>query len=224
MQVKKDGVVTSASKGNSAKDENVMIVSGRNVYDAFGRVAKAFYPNIDDFKIGDKHCIGNLKNLKDLTIANTNITSLSFAKELLQLKSLTILNCKKVQSFSDISFLRNLIRIEIRDVKNLHDINFLANSKNIEVVIIETDKLASIKSLASLKRIKALALFGKNFLIEDMDLTPIYNLELLSMLDIPNRKCYPVKINCYWNWDDYGSNNIVVFLTIQYYCLSLRHE
>ena len=85
-------------------------------------------------------------------------------KELLQLKSLTILNCKKVQSFSDISFLRNLIRIEIRGVKNLHDINFLANSKNIEVVIIETDKLASIKSLAGLKRIKALALFGKKFL------------------------------------------------------------
>ena len=24
--------------------------------------------------------------------------------------------------------------------------------------------------------------------------------------------------------DFYGSNNIVVFLTIQYYCLSLRHE
>ena len=117
---------------------------------------------------------------------------------------LTILNCKKVQSFSDISFLRNLIRIEIRGVKNLHDINFLANSKNIEVVIIETDKLASIKSLAGLKRIKALALFGKNLLIEDMDLTPIYNLEQLSMLDIPNRKCYPVKTNCYWNWDDYG--------------------
>ena len=23
---------------------------------------------------------------------------------------------------------------------------------------------------------------------------------------------------------EYGSNNIVVFLTIQYYCLSLRHE
>ena len=106
-----------------------------------------------------------------------------------------ILNCKKVQSFSDISFLRNLIRIEIRGVKNLHNINFLANSKNIEVVIIETDKLASIKSLAGLKWIKALALFGKNLLIEYMDLTPIYNLEQLSMLDIPNRKCYPVKIN-----------------------------
>ena len=100
--------------------------------------------------------------------------------------------------------MRAVIRIEIRGIKNLHNINFLANSKNIEVVIIETDKLASIKSLAGLKWIKALALFGKNLLIEDMDLTPIYNLEQLSMLDISNRKCYPVKINCYWNWDDYG--------------------
>ena len=39
--------MTSTSKGNSAKDENVMIVSGRNVYDAFGRVAKAFYPTTE---------------------------------------------------------------------------------------------------------------------------------------------------------------------------------
>ena len=56
VQVKKDGVVTSASKGNSAKDENVMIVSGRNVYDAFGRVAKAFYPTTEgtgSHSIGD---------------------------------------------------------------------------------------------------------------------------------------------------------------------------
>ncbi len=44
MQVKKDGVVTTASKGSGASDQTVMIVSGRNVYDAFGRVAKAYYP------------------------------------------------------------------------------------------------------------------------------------------------------------------------------------
>lgn len=47
VQVKKDGVVTTASKGSGAKDENVMIVSGRNVYDAFGRVAKAYYPTTE---------------------------------------------------------------------------------------------------------------------------------------------------------------------------------
>ena len=44
VQVKKDGVVTTAAKGSAPRDENVMIVSGRNVYDAFGRVAKAYYP------------------------------------------------------------------------------------------------------------------------------------------------------------------------------------
>ena len=37
-------MVTTAAKGSAPKDETVMIVSGRNVYDAFGRVAKAYYP------------------------------------------------------------------------------------------------------------------------------------------------------------------------------------
>ena len=47
VQVKKDGVVTTAAKGSAPKDETVMIVSGRNVYDAFGRVAKAYYPTTE---------------------------------------------------------------------------------------------------------------------------------------------------------------------------------
>ncbi len=47
VQVKKDGVVTTAAKGSAPKDENVMIVSGRNVYDALGRVAKAYYPTTE---------------------------------------------------------------------------------------------------------------------------------------------------------------------------------
>ena len=47
VQVKKDGVVTTASKGSGASDQNVMIVSGRNVYDAFGRVAKSYYPTTE---------------------------------------------------------------------------------------------------------------------------------------------------------------------------------
>ena len=45
--MKEKNVVTRETKGSSAKDENVMIVSGRNVYDAFGRVAKAFYPTTE---------------------------------------------------------------------------------------------------------------------------------------------------------------------------------
>ena len=47
VQVKKDGVVTTASKGSASKDENVMIVSGRNMYDAFGRVVRSYYPTTE---------------------------------------------------------------------------------------------------------------------------------------------------------------------------------
>ena len=161
---------------------------------------------VDDFKIGDEHGIGNLKNLKHLTVANSNITSLSFVRNLVLLENLTILNCKKLQSFSDISYLQKLKRIDIRGVKGLHDIEFLSNLSNMEVVIIETDRLVSIKPLADLRNISALALFGGNFVIDDMDLTPVNGLKRLSMLDIPNRRCYPVTINNRWNWNDYGNS------------------
>lgn len=160
---------------------------------------------MDELKIGDKHGIGNLKNLKCLTIANSNITSLTFVRNLLRLKNLAIINCKKILSFSDISFLTNLTRLDIRGVKGLHDIGFLTNLHNIEIIVIETDKLTSIKPVANLPQIKALALFGKKCIIEDMDLTPIANLKQLSLLDIPNRKCYTAKINNYWDWNGYGT-------------------
>ena len=45
--MKENNVVTSDTKGSSAKEEIVIIVSGRNMYDAFGRVAKAFYPTTE---------------------------------------------------------------------------------------------------------------------------------------------------------------------------------
>lgn len=47
VQVKKDGAVTDVQDGSASEAENVMIVSGRNVYDAFGRVAKAYYPTTE---------------------------------------------------------------------------------------------------------------------------------------------------------------------------------
>ena len=47
VQVKKDGTVTDVENGSASSAENVMIVSGRNVYDAFGRVAKTYYPTTE---------------------------------------------------------------------------------------------------------------------------------------------------------------------------------
>lgn len=47
IQVKKDGTLTEVANGSASSAENVMIVSGRNVYDAFGRVAKTYYPTTE---------------------------------------------------------------------------------------------------------------------------------------------------------------------------------
>ena len=44
IQVKKDGVTTEVTGGKPSQSRQVMIVSGRNVYDAFGRVVKSYYP------------------------------------------------------------------------------------------------------------------------------------------------------------------------------------
>jgi RHS repeat-associated protein len=44
VQVKKDGVITSTTKGTNPTDKPVMIVSGRAKFDAFGRVKEAYYP------------------------------------------------------------------------------------------------------------------------------------------------------------------------------------
>lgn len=160
---------------------------------------------IDDLKVGDKHGIDRLKKLKDLTIANSNITSLAFLRNLALLESLAITNCKQILSFADISFLENLKRIDIRGVKGLHDISFLSNLNSMEIVIIETGALATVKPLDNLGNIKALALFGRKMTIEDKDLSPVNKLKQLSMLDIPNRKCYSVKINNHWDWNDFGT-------------------
>ena len=58
--------MTSASKGNSAKDENVMIVSGRNVYDAFGRVAKATTVTDALHNVQATHTNGSGKTVKSI--------------------------------------------------------------------------------------------------------------------------------------------------------------
>jgi len=44
IQVKKDGVTTEVAGGKPSQSRQVMIVSGRNLYDAFGRVVKSYYP------------------------------------------------------------------------------------------------------------------------------------------------------------------------------------
>ena len=49
VQVKKDGVITQTDpNGSNPKDQQVMIVSGRNTFDPFGRMIKSYYPITED--------------------------------------------------------------------------------------------------------------------------------------------------------------------------------
>ena len=161
---------------------------------------------IDEYKCSDSRNLGKLSRLKNLTIANSNLTSLSFLTQLSNLTSLSLLNCRSLLKFEEISSLTILKRLEIRGSK-IHDISFLHDSKMLEILIIESDYLDSISPLQGLISIKALALIGSKMLINDGDLSAIKSLRNLSMLQIPNKRTYQYKIHNYWNWKEYGMHS-----------------
>lgn len=90
LQVKKDGVITSTTNGTNPTDKNVMIVSGRAKFDAFGRVKAAYYPVTEE--IGTKtifnpafDAVAPTKTLYDImdralstTLPDNTITSMKY--------------------------------------------------------------------------------------------------------------------------------------------------
>ena len=158
----------------------------------------------------DSQRIGDLRSLKRLTIANSDLSDLSFLCDLNELTHLALINCKAITSFKPISFLHYLNRLEIRGSR-IHDVSFLGDvtSLSLETLIIETDYLDSIGPMKNLTSLKALALIGSKMVIKDGDLTAINSLKNLSMLNIPNRMIYSHQIHNYWNWKDYGAHSQV---------------
>ena len=163
---------------------------------------------IDEFVSADSQRIGDLRSLKRLTIANSDLSDLSFLCNLNELTHLVLTNCKSITSFKPISFLPHLNRLEIRGSR-IHDVSFLGDATSLETLIIETDYMDSIDPLKNLTSLKALALIGSKMVIKDGDLTAINSLKNLSMLDIPNRRIYSHQIHNYWNWKDYGVHSQV---------------
>lgn len=159
---------------------------------------------INEFKLGDNHNLQNLINLKQLTIGNSNITSLEFLEDLTELQTLELYNCKKIESFKPIKHLKYLKRLDISGYRDIGDLSFLKNLSNLEILMIDAGEVDSISFLNDLQNIKALSIYGNKSYIKDKDLQPIKKLCDLSMLDIPNKKDYKYKVDNYWNWDDFG--------------------
>jgi Leucine-rich repeat (LRR) protein len=157
---------------------------------------------INEMKVGDRHELGNLVNLKKLSIANSDITKLDFLSKLKQLEWLELISCKKISSFEPISNLKHLKRLHINEYKDIGDISFLEALESLEVLVIEAGKLKSIAPLAGLTELKALAIYGMTSGIADGNLEPLLNLKKLGIVDIPSRKYYNYSIASHWNWDD----------------------
>lgn len=157
---------------------------------------------INEMKVGDRHELGNLVNLKKLSIANSDITKLDFLSQLKQLEWLELDNCKKISSFEPVSNLKRLKRLHINEYKDIGDISFLEGLNAMEVLVIEAGKVKSIAPLAGLTELKALAIYGMTSGIADGNLGPLLNLKKIGILDIPSRKYYNYSITSHWNWDD----------------------
>lgn len=159
---------------------------------------------LDEFKMGDKHQLSQLKNLESLTIGNSNITNIDYVQSMPFLRKLVILNNRKIMDFSPISTLKNLSWLELRGVKNLHKIDFLSELTELNVLLLECGDIESIHPISNHNNLQAISFSGSNFIINDGDLLPIGTLNNLSMLSIVNKKTYNAYINNLWNWHNYG--------------------
>lgn len=159
---------------------------------------------LDEFRMGDNHQLSQLHNLESLTIGNSNMASLDFVRSLPKLRQLVILNNRKITDFSPISSLTQLSWLELRGVTSLHSISFLEHLMELNVLLLECGAIESIRPISHHSKLGALSLWGRKFMIDDGDLTPISTLDHLSMLSILNKKSYNARINNLWNWDNYG--------------------
>lgn len=159
---------------------------------------------LDEFKLGNKHQLSQLHNLKILTIGYSNLPNIDFLYSLPKIEKLTLYNNKLITDFSTISNLTSLNWIDLRGLKNLHEIDFLKNIESLNVLLLEGGAIESIQPICNHQELKAISLTGPKFYIKDGDLTPINTLSNLSMLFINNRKTYNAHINNMWNWNNYG--------------------
>ena len=158
---------------------------------------------LDGARLEDFAPLGNLSDLRYLTVANSNIADLEPLQTLHRLECLELINCRQLKQFETLGNLPGLDRLTIRGCKSLHDLGFLRSLRNLEVLILsDNDKIASLSPVSGLKKLKALA-FAGNTNIEDGDLTVLTRLPQLAMLMFASRRHYSHKLVKTWNWKNF---------------------
>lgn len=155
---------------------------------------------VDRCLLTDYDELGNLKRLKNLTVANSRICSLDMLRSLRQLIKLQLLNCRKVEDFSPIESLQELKWLTIEGCKNLSSLEFVEKLGALEVLNVSSSgTIGSVSPLKSATCLKAVA-FAGNTVVGDGDLSVFTELPRLSMLMFAPKKHYSHKLIKPWSW------------------------
>lgn len=158
----------------------------------------------DKIKLADFSLLNKLKGLKVLTIANSQLEDLEWLFSFSNLRSLEVLNCKKIKNFEPISRLSTLEKLSIRGCKQLGNLDFIDGLSSLEVLVTsDCGSIDSISPMTNLVNLKAFS-FSGNTNVEDGDLSVLEGLPNLAMLMFQGRRHYSHKLIKKWNWDNFN--------------------
>ena len=133
-----------------------------------------------DFKEKDLQKIEALKTLIELRIKTGSIESLSGADKLINLRSLNIGNCKKLQSIKAINHLPNLKELDLDACPNINDYDEVTDLPNLKTLnLTDCGKVQSLKFIERYPSLEKLSLLG-NTVIVDGDLVPAKRIKSLQ--------------------------------------------
>jgi hypothetical protein len=125
-----------------------------------------------EFKEKDLQKIQGLKNLAELRIKTGTIENLSGADKLINLRTLNIGNCKKLQSIKAINHLPSLKELYLDTCPNIYDYDEVTDLPNLDTLnLADCRKVQSLKFIERYPSLQNLSLLG-NTIIVDGDLVP----------------------------------------------------
>lgn len=126
--------------------------------------------------------LGELYNLKILTISGDNLTNLNGLENLDGVTSLTIESCENLTDISAISGMAELEELDIEKCENLTDISVFSEMDGLEKLnITKCESLSDISAIGSMSNLQILEIDNCDALV---DVSPLYNSTSLKRINI----------------------------------------
>ncbi len=144
-----------------------------------------------EIKETDLAKLTNVKSLIDIRIKTASIETLNGLGELMNLKSLSVGNCKKLTSIKAINALPQLQHLNFDTCPNIQDYEHITSLPALQSIsLIDCGNIASIKFIENYPLLTKLSLLG-NTVIADGDLLPA---QRLRSLEHKHYKHYNIKL------------------------------